>query len=174
MEKDQSILHEYKEYHYLLDDVSWKENLPDFTFYRSESTSPNPKVSVIIANYNNEPYLKRMMDSLVQQTIGIENLQVLFIDDCSTDQSIDVILAYVEKCPSIEVYQLNSNTGGAHGPRNVGILNARGAYAVFLDSDDWYDLNALNYLSELLDESGDDVSVSGLDQIKDDNLLIKR
>ena len=80
-----------------------------------------------------------MMDSLVQQTIGIEQLQVMFIDDCSTDHSLKVIEPYLERYPNIEIYQLLENTGGAHGPRNVGIVNARGEYSVFLDADDWYD-----------------------------------
>lgn len=62
---------------------------------------------------------------------------------------------------------------GAHGPRNVGIVNARGEYSVFLDADDWYDLNALKYLSDLLDDSHDDFAVSGLIQSTDGHLMLK-
>ncbi|MCG4734940.1 glycosyltransferase family 2 protein, partial [Casaltella massiliensis] len=76
--------------------------------------------------------------------------------------SLKVIEPYLERYPNIEIYQLLENTGGAHGPRNVGIVNARGEYSVFLDADDWYDLNALKYLSDLLDDSHDDFAVSGL------------
>lgn len=173
MRKGMSIKDEFKDYQYLLDDVSWKAELPDFELYTSKVIAPKPKVSVIIANYNNGPYLKKMMDSLVNQTIDITNLQVMFLDDCSTDNSIEVIKKYVDSYPNIEIYQLKENTGGAHGPRNVGIMNARGEYAVFLDSDDWYALNGLKYLSDLLDESGDDFAVSGLVQSVDGNLSLK-
>ena len=114
-----------------------------------------PKISVIIANYNNAPYLGKMLDSLIHQTIGMDALQLLFIDDKSTDNSAEIVEKYLQKYSSIEFYQLKENTGGAHGPRNVGILNARGEYLVFLDADDWYDENALKYMSETLDKSGE-------------------
>ncbi|WP_249274561.1 glycosyltransferase family 2 protein [Candidatus Enterococcus clewellii] len=173
MRKDISVKEEFKDYQYLLDDVSWKEELSDFELYTSKIVVSEPKVSVIIANYNNGPYLKKMMDSLVNQTLDINNIQVMFIDDCSTDNSIEVIKNYIAFYPNLEIYQLKENTGGAHGPRNVGIMNARGEYSVFLDSDDWYDLNGLKYLSDLLDESGDDFVVSGLVQSVDGYLSLK-
>lgn len=173
MEKQKEVQKEYEEYQYMLDTETWKKELSQFKLSSSEKISKNPKVSIIIANYNNAPYLKKMMDSLVQQTIGIEQLQVMFIDDCSTDHSLKVIEPYLERYPNIEIYQLLENTGGAHGPRNVGIVNARGEYSVFLDADDWYDLNALKYLSDLLDDSHDDFAVSGLIQSTDGHLMLK-
>lgn len=164
---------EFEAYQYSLESSVWQESLPTFQFYASENVSSTPKVSVIIANFNNESYLNNMMDSLVQQTIGLEQLQIMFIDDKSTDDSLEIIRPYVEHYQSIEVYALDQNTGGAHGPRNVGILNARGDYLVFLDADDWYDLNALRYLSQLLDASGDDFAVSGLVQSRNGEISLK-
>ena len=105
-----------------------------------------------------------MLDSLVHQTIGLDALQLLFIDDKSTDNSAEIVEKYLQKYSSIEFYQLKENTGGAHGPRNVGILNARGEYLVFLDADDWYDENALQYMSETLDKSNDDMGFFGIAQ----------
>ncbi|MBL1230704.1 glycosyltransferase family 2 protein [Enterococcus sp. BWB1-3] len=162
MEKDVSIRDEFKEYQYLLDDVSWKEELPGFKLYASKITVSKPKVSVIIANYNNEPYLARMMDSLMNQTLGINNIQVMFIDDRSTDNSLAVVKPYAERYPNVEIYHLSKNTGGAHGPRNVGLLNARGEYLVFLDADDWYALDGLEMLANLLDKSGDGIAFGGI------------
>ena len=167
------IKEEFEAFQYNLDCTTWQLTLPTFHLETSKKVSTTPKVSVIIANYNNAPYLNKMMDSLVNQTIGLEKLQIMFIDDKSTDNSLDVIKAYVENYDSIEVYALNQNTGGAHGPRNVGILNAKGEYLVFLDADDWYDLDALHYLSELLDESGDDFAVSGLVQSTNGQISLK-
>ena len=146
MEKQKEVQKEYEEYQYMLDNETWKKELSQFKLFSSEKISKNPKVSIIIANYNNAPYLKKMMDSLVQQTIGIEQLQVMFIDDCSTDHSLKVIEPYLERYPNIEIYQLLENTGGAHGPRNVGIVNARGEYSVFLDADDYITPDAIELL----------------------------
>ena len=75
MEKQKEVQKEYEEYQYMLDTETWKKELSQFKLSSSEKISKNPKVSIIIANYNNAPYLKKMMDSLVQQTIGIEQLQ---------------------------------------------------------------------------------------------------
>lgn len=111
MEKQKEVQKEYEEYQYMLDNETWKKELSQFKLFSSEKISKNPKVSIIIANYNNAPYLKKMMDSLVQQTIGIEQLQVMFIDDCSTDHSLKVIEPYLERYPNIEIYQLLENTG---------------------------------------------------------------
>jgi glycosyltransferase involved in cell wall biosynthesis len=169
----EEVRQEFEEYQYNLEDFSWKEKLPSFQLYTSRVITPVPKVSVIIANYNNGPYLERMMNSLVEQTLGIEQIQVLFVDDCSTDNSLEIVRPYALEYPNIEIYQLDKNTGGAHGPRNVGILNARGEYVVFLDADDWYTKEALSYLSGLLDKSKDDFAVSGLIQSEDEKLTLK-
>ena len=168
-----AVEEEFEAYQYRLESTDWQNTLPSFQRYASKVVSPTPKVSVIIANFNNAPYLTKMMESLMQQTIGLEHLQIMFIDDRSTDDSLEVIMPYVENYQSIEVYALDQNTGGAHGPRNVGILNARGDYLVFLDADDWYDLDALRYLSQILDASGDDFAVSGIIQSVDGHLTLK-
>lgn len=162
MEKSNKVVEEFEKYNYLLNDKTWKDELPGFTLYASVAQTYHPKVSIIIANYNNGPYLKRMMDSLMNQTIGIHRLQVMFIDDRSTDNSIEIVKPYTENYPNVEIYHLDRNTGGAHGPRNVGLLNARGEYLVFLDADDWYDPDGLKVLADLLDESGDGIAFGGI------------
>lgn len=166
-------LQEEFSYHNFLNNEKWKLNLPTYEKISSELVFNTPKVSVIIANYNNAPYLERMLDSLVNQTISLEKLQLLFIDDKSTDNSAEIVEKYLQKYSSIEFYQLKENTGGAHGPRNVGILNARGDYLVFLDADDWYDENALQYMSESLENSGDDMGFFGLVQSINGKLTLK-
>jgi glycosyltransferase involved in cell wall biosynthesis len=167
------IQEEFQAFQFVLEDESWSTSLPDFSLFTSKKLNAVPKVSVIIANYNNAPYLTRMLDSLVHQTIDIENLQIMFIDDCSTDQSLSIVKPYLEYYPNIEIYQLKQNTGGAHGPRNVGINHARGEYSVFLDADDWYEHDALKYLSNLLDLSGDDFAVSGIVQSVNNHFTLK-
>ncbi|MGO2742014.1 MAG: glycosyltransferase family 2 protein [Pseudolactococcus laudensis] len=167
------IEQEFETFQYHLESTEWQTNLPTFQLNTSKKFPTSPKVSVIIANFNNAPYLNKMMDSLMDQTIGLEHLQIMFIDDKSTDNSLEIIMPYLDKYQSVEIYALDENTGGAHGPRNIGILNARGEYLVFLDADDWYDLEALGYLSQLLDASGDDFAVSGLVQSKNGEISLK-
>ncbi|MDU0402434.1 putative glycosyltransferase EpsH [Lactococcus lactis] len=142
---EEKLREEFKTYNFDLNDYSWKEKLPSVTVEKSERIGNRPKISVIIANYNNSPYLERMMNSLVNQSIGIENLQILFVDDRSTDDSVDKVQTFMKKYPNIELYVLDENTGGAHGPRNVGLLYAKGEYLVILDADDWYAQRGLKF-----------------------------
>ena len=167
------IVQEYEKFDYDLTNRGWQKEIASFKLSCSSAINQTPKVSIVIANYNNAAYLDRMMTSLVNQTIGIEQLQVMFIDDKSTDNSIDVIKPYLTNYPNIEMYVLDENTGGAHGPRNVGLMHARGEYLVILDADDWYDEDALKYMSDMLDASGDDFGVSGIIQSVDGKLSLK-
>lgn len=162
MEQQNQVINEFTEYNYLLSDSGWKESLPEFTLYASAEQEEEPRVSVVIANFNNGPYLRRMMDSLINQTIGLDQLQIMFIDDRSTDDSLEIVMEYITDHDNIEIYHLDKNTGGAHGPRNVGLLNSRGKYLVFLDADDWYHLDGLRVLADLLDESNDGIAFGGL------------
>ncbi|KSU03007.1 Glycosyltransferase [Lactococcus lactis subsp. lactis] len=163
---------EFETYNYL-DNQKWKEEIPSYKVFKSDTIFEEIKVSVVIANYNNEPYLEKMMNALVNQTIGIETLQIIFVDDCSTDNSKEVIEGYLAKYPNIEFYQFDRNTGGAHTPRNLGILKARGKYLVILDADDWYELDALKSMSDLLDESQDKMVVGGIVQVNDHHVSAK-
>lgn len=99
------------------------------------------KVSVIIPCYNAEEYLSQCLDSLVHQSIGLENLDIICVDDASTDGTGNLLDAMAEREPdSIRVFHLpeNRKQGGA---RNVGLTHARGEYVVFLDADDWVDVS---------------------------------
>ena len=167
-----NLKEEFTSFNYFNDD-KWKTELPNFTLETSERIVKKPKVSVVIANYNNGPYLSKMLDSLIYQTIGLEKLQILFVDDKSTDNSSEIILDYLEKYSSIEYYQFDENTGGAHGPRNLGLQYIRGEYVVILDADDWYGLTALENLSNLMDDSQDNFAVGGIVQVNDKNVSAK-
>ena len=97
------------------------------------------KVSVIVPCYNAAEYLDRCMEHLLKQTIGTENMEIILIDDASTDDgaTLGLLTAYEEKYPdTILVIALEENMrqGGA---RNIGISYAGGEYLVFCDADDW-------------------------------------
>src|SRR5690606_30251642 len=94
------------------------------------------KVSIITPSYNSAQYIVRTIDSILAQTY--RNWELLVIDDCSTDNSRDVIQKYMDNDSRIRLISLNENSGAAVA-RNTGIRNASGRFIAFLDSDDtWH------------------------------------
>lgn len=98
------------------------------------------KVTVLVAVYNASAYLKECLDSLLNQTL--RDIQIICIDDCSTDNSLSILHDYMKADPRIEVIHLDENHGQAFA-RNEGLKQAKGEYVCFLDADDWYSCDAL-------------------------------
>lgn len=92
----------------------------------------NPLVSVIIPTYNREKYLKSAMDSVLYQKGGNFELELIIVDDGSTDGTEKLIDKYGEKV----IYKKIQHWGGPAKPRNVGLEMSRGEFIAFLDSDD--------------------------------------
>lgn len=111
------------------------------------------KISMIIPTFNVEDDLKRAIDSLLNQTIGFKNIEVLLVDDFSTDKTRQVILDYASEYNNIKYIFLDSNSGSAGKPRNIGIKNASADYIMFLDNDDEYVPEACKILYEKIIES---------------------
>lgn len=97
------------------------------------------KVTLIIPCYNVQDYIEDCITSIKRQTIGIENLEIIMVNDASTDDTIKHIMAFEQEYPqSVMVIDLEQNVmqGGA---RNIALEYASGEYVTFLDSDDWVD-----------------------------------
>ncbi|MCI8337504.1 MAG: glycosyltransferase family 2 protein [Lachnospiraceae bacterium] len=97
------------------------------------------KISVIVPCYNVSKFIHRCVKSLVDQTIGIDELECIFVDDASTDDTLEKLFSWEKKFPeSILVVpcQENHKQGAA---RNAGLSYATGEYIAFLDSDDYVD-----------------------------------
>lgn len=94
----------------------------------------NPQVTVLVAVWNTAEYLPQCLDSLRRQTL--RDIQVVCVDDASTDKSLAVLRRYASTDKRIEVVALPRNHGQAHA-RNVALRQAKGKYVCFLDSDDW-------------------------------------
>ena len=113
------------------------------------------KISIIVPCYNTERYIEECLESIVNQTIGIENIQLIIIDDASTDNSLEYILKYANKYPdSVLVEILKENCGQANA-RNIGIDLAETPYLVFVDSDDWISLDFCEKMLPSKDEDYD-------------------
>ncbi len=93
-----------------------------------------PLISVIVPVYNVEAYLPQCLDSLIQQSL--QQIEIICINDCSPDKSIEILNRYAQKDPRIKVISLpeNRRQGGA---KNAGIRVAKADYIGFVDSDDW-------------------------------------
>ena len=102
-----------------------------------------PLVSVIIPVYNSSQYIERCLDSILQQTY--DNIEIIVIDDGSTDDSAEKIKKYLNIHDNLLFFQ-TENYGVSHA-RNIGIKNSHGDWLTFLDSDD-YILN--NFVSEMI------------------------
>ena len=67
------------------------------------------------------------------------NIEAIFVDDCSTDESVNIIKHYEKDYDFIKLIQLPENTGSPSEPRNIGMREAQGKYITLLDADDWLD-----------------------------------
>lgn len=101
-----------------------------------------PPVSVIVPVYNVNEYISRCAKSLFEQTL--KNLEILFIDDCSPDNSIEIVNKLLESYPDrknlTRIIRMSQNVGLA-GVRSRGIIEAKGDYIIHCDGDDWVDSN---------------------------------
>lgn len=95
-------------------------------------------ISVIIPVYNKASFLERCIESLVHLK-NHASVEAIFVDDCSTDGSLEIIKRYESKYEMIRCVELSENTGGPAVPRNIGMEQAQGEYLTFLDADDWLD-----------------------------------
>lgn len=101
------------------------------------------KVSVVVPVYNVAGYLEKSLNSLVHQTLS--EIEILCIDDASTDESYSILKKYEEKYPQLIVLQNSENRGQSYS-RNRGINAAKGEYIQFVDADDFLENDALETL----------------------------
>ena len=111
-----------------------------------KTDNPCPAVSVVIPLYNSEKFIGECLDSLRAQTF--KDFEVIVIDDCSTDNSVNIVEEYAPKFDGrliLSKTEKNSG-GGGYVPRNIGIKLASGEYICFLDADDYLSSTALETL----------------------------
>ena len=109
----------------------------------------NRKISVIIPNYNNEIHIKNTVLSILNNTY--KNLEVIVVDDCSTDQSMDILLHNFGNNERVKIYSTQTNYG-TYYCRNLGILMSTGYYIGFVDGDDYILPEKYDYEIKKLDE----------------------
>ena len=95
-------------------------------------------VTVIIPTYNAEKSIKTAVESIQNQTLGFENIELLIVDDNSKDNTKKILKEYSQKFDNIKCFYSKTNSGSAGKGRNIGIDNANSDYIMFLDQDDMY------------------------------------
>ncbi|MEU2610320.1 glycosyltransferase [Micromonospora sp. NPDC007271] len=116
-----------------------------------------PDVSVVVPVYNTMPYLTRCLNSLVEQTIGPDRLQVVAVDDGSTDASGAELDRFAARHPGVFTVIHQANSGGPAGPCNRGLDAAAGRYVFFVGADDHLGPDALRRLVTAADDWESDV-----------------
>ena len=117
------------------------------------------KISIIIPVFNVGDTLDNAFNSILNQTFGFEDIEVIFVDDFSSDNSRDIIKNYVDKYENVNAFYLDENSGAAGKPRNTGVANANADYIMFLDPDDeFYDYSCEFLYSKITTKQLDLVS----------------
>jgi len=113
------------------------------------------KISVAVAVYNSEAYLDRTIQSILGQTY--RNLEVILVDDGSTDGCPAICDKYAQADPRVKV--IHKKNGGLFTSRNVGMEHATGEYLAFMDGDDWIDPEMYEHMLSALKEQDADLAV---------------
>ena len=119
-------------------------------------------LSIVALVYNLEKYLPRCLDSLVNQTL--ENIEIICVDDGSTDSAPKIIDEYVSKYPN-KVKAYHKKNGGEFTTRNYGLEKASGEYITFVDTDDYVEPNWAEKLYNAAKENNADLAVCGFERI---------
>lgn len=115
-----------------------------------------PKITIIISVYNSEKYLKQCLNSIRKQTLS--DIEIICIDDCSKDNSLKILKEYAKEDSRFVILKQEINQGQGIA-RNRAIDIAQGDYIMFVDSDDWIELNACELLYNQAKSNNNDIVI---------------
>lgn len=127
------------------------------------------KISVIIPIYQVENFLRKCIETIVEQTY--QNLEIILVDDGSKDNCPQICDEYARKDERIKV--IHKENGGLSDARNVGIENATGDYLFFIDSDDWVEKDILSHLYIMLKENKADIAECQYEKVYQEQDIIE-
>lgn len=119
-------------------------------------------ISVIVPIYNSEKTLERCLDSIIHQTY--KNLEIILVNDGSKDKSLSIINKYALKDNRIVV--IDQNNKGVSAARNEGLKKVHGEYILFVDSDDWLELDMIDKMFDFVNKYECDISFCGHDNLE--------
>lgn len=128
------------------------------------------KISVIVSTYNTGDYLNEFLNSIKSQSIGFENIEVIFVDDNSTDDyTIELLKNFTHSYDNIKVEFLDVNSGFPGKGRNTGLKLADADYVIFADHDDTYTEKAFEVMYDKIAEN--DMLISNFNQVYPDKTI---
>lgn len=127
-------------------------------------------ISIVLPIYNVDKYLSACLDSIIEQQV--ENVEVIAINDCSSDESLTILRQYAEKYTFIRVINNPQNCGLAF-TRNLGIEEASGKYVYFMDADDVLKKNALNNMLHFAELNKCEIVICNADRINEEGKIIE-
>jgi len=113
-----------------------------------------PKISVVIPVYNTQDYLEQCLDSVLNQTL--KEVEAICVDDCSRDNSYQIMQAYHEKDSRVQIYRFDESKSALQA-RKTGVMAAQGEYILFLDADDYLEPDACRKLYEKIRQEQVDI-----------------
>ena len=128
-------------------------------------------ITVVVAVYNGEKYIERCLTSLIEQTI-FESLQIVLVDDGSTDSSLEILKNYEIKYQNINVIY-TQNQGVSHA-RNIGMSAIKGKYVTFVDIDDWVDNTCYEEMYLQARSENADIVAAGMYISNDNKDIVER
>ncbi|MFI8828510.1 glycosyltransferase family 2 protein [Streptomyces sp. NPDC053431] len=126
------------------------------------SATRTPTVSVVVPVYNAMPYLEQTLASVARQSLGVDAVEIVAVDDGSTDGSGEFLDTWAAAHPGAMTVVHQDASGGPSRPRNVGLEHATGTYVFFLDGDDCLGPQALERLVAMAEKNGSDTVLAKL------------
>ena len=126
------------------------------------------KISVIVPIYNAEKYIARCLDSILMQEDS--NIELILINDGSTDKSEEIVKTYLGKYKSSIKYMKKENSGVAN-TRNVGLEKATGDYIIFVDADDYIDKNLFKSLEPYMEQNIDIIKYKAIIETEEEEKI---
>lgn len=136
-----------------------------------------PEISILVPVYKVENYIERCIISLINQTID-ENVEIIFVNDCTPDRSIEVLQNTIKNNPPKSNFNINiihhQKNRGQAAARNTALNHAKGKYTLFIDSDDYIDLDMVEKMyKKAIESSASIIMVDLIKEYKDHNALVE-
>ncbi|UGB07395.1 glycosyltransferase family 2 protein (plasmid) [Staphylococcus sp. HL28] len=112
--------------------------------------SKDIEVSLLISTYNKSKFIKGTLNSLLKQTFDKNKFELIVVDDCSTDDTLEIVNKIIPNFSNYKLIQLNVNSGTPAKPRNLSIDLSKGDFLMFVDGDDWLPEDAVEKLYNML------------------------
>ena len=117
------------------------------------------KLSIIVPTYNSENEIEDTFNSIKNQTLGFDDIELIFVDDNSTDSTFRIITEYSDAYENVKAFKTDANSKFAGKPRNIGLDKSTSKYVLFLDSDDRLLVNSCEILLNNITSNGADISI---------------